>query len=409
MRRVVVTGVGVKSPVGLTKDSYWDSLVAGRHGFKEIDRFDTSDIPVKLAGSIEDFVPTDYFDKKELRKTDRFCQFAVASALDALSDCGSDLKDIDPYRVGVIVSSGIGGFESTVNVHADFLQKGPERVSPFFVPMMISNMGAGIIAIKTGFKGINHCPVTACASSAHSIGEAFRNIKHGYIDACIAGGAEATILKFTLAAFNNMTALSRSADPDRASIPFDAERNGFVMGEGSGMLVLEEYELAKKRGAKIYAEITGYGATCDAFHFVQPRDDGEGAAKSMQFAIDEAGLSPQDITYINAHGTSTKANDAAETRAVKTVFGQYADKVAISSTKSMTGHLLGAAGAIESIACVLAIKDGIMPPTIGYKVSDPDCDLDYITQGTRKQDVTAALTNSLGFGGHNATLCYKKI
>jgi len=335
-------------------------------------------------------------------------QFAVAAAKQAIEDCGSDFSDLDPYRVGVIIGSGIGGLQTLEDNHTKFITKGPGRVSPLMIPMMISNMSAGYIAMKYGFKGVNYCPVTACASSGHAIGEAMHSIREGHADVIIAGGAEATITPFAIAAFANMKALCTSNDPDRASIPFDAERSGFVMGEGAGILVLEEYEHAKARGAKIYAELAGYGATSDAYHITSPDPNGEGAKKAMEFAIKDAGLTTADIDYINAHGTSTPPNDKCETIAVKNLFGERAAQIPMSSTKSMTGHLLGAAGAIESIICALAIKDGVIPPTANYKVKDPECDLDYVTDGARKANLRAVLSNALGFGGHNATLCFKK-
>ena len=408
MKRVVITGMGAITPIGKTHEEFWASLKEGRHGIAPISVFDTSDSPVKLAAEVKGFDPTLYIEKKETRRMDRFCQFAVGAALDALKDSKTKFADLDPYRVGVIMGSGIGGLQTMEAEHTKLLEKGPDRVSVFFIPMMISNMAAGSIAMKTGFKGTNFCPVTACATSAHAVGEAFRAIKHGYLDACITGGSEATVTRFAVAGFNNMTALSRSTDPDRASIPFDAQRDGFIIGEGGGVLVLEELEHAKARGAEIYAEVAGYGATCDAYHITSPSPDGQAAAKAMSLAIEEAGLKPDEIGYINAHGTSTPLNDKYETGAIKIAFGEAAGKVAISSTKSMTGHLLGAAGAVESIACAMALKEGVIPPTIGYRDADPECDLDYVTEGARKADLKAAISNSLGFGGHNATLCFKK-
>lgn len=408
MKRVVITGMGAITPIGKTAAEFWASLKEGRHGIAPITAFDTSNVPVKLAAEVKGFDPTLYIEKKETRRTDRFCQFAIGAALDALKDSKTDFKDLDPYRVGVIVGSGIGGLHTIEAEHSKLMEKGPDRVSVFFIPMMISNMAAGSIAMKTGFKGTNYCPVTACATSTHAIGEAFHAIKHGYLDACLTGGAEATVTEFAVAGFNNMKALSRSADPDRASIPFDAERDGFIIGEGGAILVLEELEHAKARGAEIYAEIVGYGATCDAYHITSPAPDGEAAARAMSLSIEEAGLRPDEVDYINAHGTSTQLNDKYETRAIKIAFGEAAEKVAVSSTKSMTGHLLGAAGAVESIACAMALKEGIIPPTVGFKTADPECDLDYVTEGARKAELKAAISNSLGFGGHNATLCFKK-
>ncbi len=400
--------MGAITPIGKTAAEFWASLKEGRHGIAPITAFDTSDVPVKLAAEVKGFDPTLYIEKKETRRMDRYCQFAVGAALDALKDSKTDFSDLDPYRVGVIVGSGIGGLHTIEAEHTKLMEKGPDRVSVFFIPMMISNMAAGSIAMKTGFKGVNYCPVTACATSTHAIGEAFHAIKHGYLDACLTGGAEATVTRFAVAGFNNMTALSKSSDPDRASIPFDAERDGFIIGEGGAILVLEELEHAKARGAEIYAEVVGYGATCDAYHITSPAPDGEAAAKAMSLSIEEAGLRPEEVGYINAHGTSTPLNDKYETGAIKIAFGEAADKVAVSSTKSMTGHLLGAAGAVESIACAMALKEGIIPPTIGFKTPDPECGLDYVTEGARRAELKAAISNSLGFGGHNATLCFKK-
>ncbi|HIZ54701.1 MAG TPA: beta-ketoacyl-ACP synthase II [Firmicutes bacterium] len=409
MRRVVITGIGVKSAVGNTKEVFWENLLAGRHGIRPIDAFDTSDLEVKLAAAIRDFDPLQYMDKKEVRRNDRYCQLAIAATVDAMQDCGSEFKELDPFRVGVIFSTGIGGISTFEVNHGAFLEKGQGKVSPFFIPAMISNMGAGMIAMRFGFMGANYCPVSACASSAHAVGEAFHQVKNGYLDVCVTGGAEAAITKLAVAGFNNMTALSRSTDPDRASIPFDAERNGFVIGEGASALILEEYTHAKARGAKIYAEIAGYGATADAYHITSPRPDGLGAQNAMRLAIEEAGLTTGDIQYINAHGTSTGPNDRTETLAIRQLFGEDADRLAVSSTKSMTGHQLGAAGAVETVVCALALQNGMIPPTAGYKVPDPECDLDYVTEGARSQAITAALTNSLGFGGQNASICLKKV
>ncbi|MDE5852673.1 MAG: beta-ketoacyl-ACP synthase II [Oscillospiraceae bacterium] len=405
-RRVVVTGMGVKSSIGNSVSEFWDSLKSGKHGIKPITFIDASNLDISLASYDYDFDPTEYFDKKELRRTDRFCQFAISSARDALKE--NDLSKYDPYRVGVIFSSGMGGMGTIEREHIKCVENGPNRVSVFFVPMMIANMAAGMVSIDTGFKGDNMSIVTACASSNNAIGEAFRKIRDGYLDACIAGGSEAGISEFTIAGFMNMTALSKSTDPDRASIPFDKERNGFVMAEGAAALILEELESAKARGANILGEIVGYGATADAYHITKPDPQAESPARCFMNAIEDAGINPCDIDYINAHGTSTGPNDYTETKAVKKVFEDHAYKLMMSSTKSMTGHMLGAAGAAEAIATILALKNGIVPPTVGYKVPDEECDLDYVTDGARKKDIKYALSNSLGFGGHNATICFKK-
>jgi 3-oxoacyl-[acyl-carrier-protein] synthase II len=406
MRRVVITGMGVVTPVGSTLDSFWESIRAGRHGIARIDNMDMEGQKVSLAAQVKDFDPENYMEKKEARRMDLYTQYAVAAAKMAIEDCGTELRDLDEYRVGVIIGSGIGGFNTLADNHEKFVLKGPNRVSALMIPLMIANMAAGAVAMRYGYKGVNYATVTACASSGHALGEAFHAIRDGYADAVIAGGAEATVMPFALAAFANMTALSRSDDPDRASIPFDAERDGFVMGDGAGILVLETLEHAKARGAKIYAEIAGYGATSDAYHITSPDPEGKGAEKAMEFAVKDAGLVPADIGYINAHGTSTKPNDLCETRAVRALFGEKTPPM--SSTKSMTGHMLGAAGAVEAAVCALALRDGVLPPTVGYKVPDPECDLDYVIGGARKADIKAALSNSLGFGGHNASLCFKK-
>ncbi|MEG0692139.1 MAG: beta-ketoacyl-ACP synthase II [Oscillospiraceae bacterium] len=408
MKRVVITGMGTISAIGTDKDTFWDSIKLGRHGISQIESFDTTNCEVKLAAEAREFDPLKYFEKKELRRTDRYTQFAVAAATDAIKDCGTEFQDLDPFRVGVIVGSGIGGLHSIEKEHTNLLEKGANRVSVFFIPMMISNMAAGTISIQYGFKGVNFAPVTACATSSHAIGEAFRNIKHGYIDACVAGGSEAAITEFAIAGFDNMKALTHSQDKDRASIPFDKERSGFVMGEGGAVLILEELEHAKARGAHIYAEIVGYGATGDGYHMTSPDPEGTGAAKAMELAYSEAGIPASEVDYINAHGTSTGLNDKYETIAIKKAFGDHATKLAISSTKSMTGHLLGAAGAIEAMVCAKALEEGMIPATIGFKEADEDCDLDYVTEGSRKQDITYAISNSLGFGGHNASICLKK-
>lgn len=409
MKRVVVTGMGIVSPLGNTVEEFWNNIKANKLGFSYINDITSENFDVKIAATVNDFSPEKRLDKKEAKRMDRFTQFAVTAALEAIDDAGTKFEDIDPFRAGVIAGVGIGGLNLTNQEHSKYLEKGPDRISVFFIPMMIGNMAAGTISMKTGFKGANFCTTTACASSTHAIGEAFRKIKDGYLDVCIAGGAEACVSEFALGGFNNMKALTRSDDLTRCSIPFDKERNGFVLGEGSGMLVLEELEHAKARGAKIYAEIAGYGATGDAYHMTSPSPTGEAAAAGMRLAYEEAGLKPEDIDYINAHGTSTGLNDKYETTAIKLALGEEAArKVAINSTKSMTGHLLGAAGSVEAIVTALSCHEDFIHATVGYKVPDPECNLDYCVEGNRNTTVNAALTNSLGFGGHNATLCLKK-
>ena len=414
-RRVVITGMGAVTPLGTGTDKFWEGIKANKIGFSYIDKFDTPNTGVKIAGIVRDFDEAAYFDikgcfdKKESKRMDRFTKFAVVAAHEALEDAGTDFSDLDPYRVGVLVGSGIGGIDLTLSEYEKYLEKGPSRISVFYIPMMISNMAAGTISMKTGFRGANFDISTACATGTHTIGEAFRKIKDGYLDAAVAGGTESTNVEFTYGGFSNMKALTKSDDLERASIPFDKERNGFVLGEGSGIVILEEYEHAKARGAKIYAEIAGYGATCDGYHMTSPMPTGEAAGKGMSLAIEEAGLTPADIDYINAHGTSTGLNDKYETAAIKLAFGEYADKVKINSTKSMIGHLLGAAGAVEAIICAKSIQEGFIHKTLGYKVPDEECDLDYCVKENINQEVKAALSNSLGFGGHNATLCFKKV
>ncbi len=401
--------MGIVSPLGNTVEEFWNNIKANKLGFSYINDITSENFDVKIAATVNDFSPEKRLDKKEAKRMDRFTQFAVTAALEAIDDAGTKFEDIDPFRAGVIAGVGIGGLNLTNQEHSKYLEKGPDRISVFFIPMMIGNMAAGTISMKTGFKGANFCTTTACASSTHAIGEAFRKIKDGYLDVCIAGGAEACVSEFALGGFNNMKALTRSDDLTRCSIPFDKERNGFVLGEGSGMLVLEEFEHAKARGAKIYAEIAGYGATGDAYHMTSPSPTGEAAAAGMRLAYEEAGLKPEDIDYINAHGTSTGLNDKYETTAIKLALGEEAArKVAINSTKSMTGHLLGAAGSVEAIVTALSCHEDFIHATVGYKVPDPECDLDYCVEGNRNTTVNAALTNSLGFGGHNATLCLKK-
>ncbi|MBQ2663648.1 MAG: beta-ketoacyl-ACP synthase II [Clostridia bacterium] len=409
MRRVVITGMGAVTPLGNDVKSFWEGIKSGKNGVSKVTQFDASDLKTQIAAEVKDFEPTDYIDKKEARKMDRFTQLAMVAASEAVADSGLDMEKEDPWRVGVITGSGIGGIGTFEQQHTALMERGPGRVSPFFIPMMIGNIAPAQIAIKFKARGVNENVVTACASSTNAIGDAFRHIQYGQNDVIIAGGAEAVVTKVAFAGFCNMKAMStRNDDPAHASRPFDAERDGFVLGEGAGFVILEELEHAKARGAKIYAELAGYGATDDAYHITSPIPGGEGGAKAMELAIKDAGLEPKDITYINAHGTSTKYNDHFETDAIKSVFGDAAKTVAVSSTKSMTGHLLGAAGGVEAIVCALAIKEGYIPATINYENPDPDCDLDIVPNRGREQEVTAAMSNSLGFGGHNATIVLKK-
>jgi len=408
MRRVAITGMGVVSPLGNSLDEFWSNIKANKLGFSFLDDVVSEDFEVRIGAPVKDFSIEKYVDKKEAKRLDRFTQFAVYAALEAMNDAGTKFEDIDPYRAGVIAGVGIGGLGLTTQEHTKYLEKGPGRVSVFYIPSNIANMAAGTISMKTGFKGANYCTTTACASSTHAIGEAFRKIKDGYLDVCLAGGSEACINEFALAGFNNMKALSRSTELDKCSIPFDADRNGFVMGEGGGMLVLEEMEHAKARGAKIYAEIAGYGATGDAFHMTSPDPKGEAASVAIKLAFEEAGLAPEDINYINAHGTSTQLNDLCETTAIKLALGDAAKNVVVNSTKSMIGHLLGGAGAVEAIVTALSCKEDFVHKTVGFKTADPECDLDNCTDSNRNMTVNAALSNNLGFGGHNATLCFKK-
>lgn len=414
-RRVVITGMGAVTPLGTGVDKFWAGIKANKIGFSFIDKFDTANTGVKVAGIVRDFDETAYygvegcFDKKEAKHMDMFTKYAVVAAHEAMADAGTDFADVDRFRKGVIVGSGIGGIDLTLSEHCKYLEKGAGRISAFYIPMMISNMSAGTIAMKTKFMGANFDISSACATGTHAIGEAFRKIKDGYLDVCIAGGTESTNVEFTFAGFANMKALTKSGELERASVPFDKERSGFVLSEGSGILVLEEYEHAKARGARIYAEVAGYGATDDAYHMTSPMPTGEAAGMGMTLAMQEAGLAPSEIDYINAHGTSTHLNDLYETNAVKLAFGDDAKNVKISSTKSMTGHLLGAAGAIEAIVCAKSIEENIIHATVGYKVPDEECDLDYCVNGNVEQEVNAVLSNSLGFGGHNATICLKKV
>ena len=409
-RRCVITGLGAVTPLGNTVEEYWNGLKNGVCGIDYIKKFDTTDYKVKIAAEIKDFDPEQYMTKKDVKRNDLFAIYALAAGMQAFEDSKLDMEKEDADRIGVIVGSGVGGLMTMEEQVKRLTDKGPSRVSPLFITMTIGNMAAGNIAIRVGAKGVCEDIVTACATGTNAIGTAFRNIKHGYLDACIAGGAEGAICGIGVASFTNLTALSTEEDPKKACRPFDKERNGFVMGDGSGILVLEELEHALARGAKIYGEVVGYGATADAYHVTLPEPTGEGAAKAMKFAMQEAGITPEQVGYINAHGTSTHANDVGETKAIKLAMGEECAKnIPISSTKSMTGHLLGAAGAIEAIACVKALEEGFLPPTINYHTPDEECDLDYIPNvGREAKEAEYALSNSLGFGGHNGVLCFKK-
>lgn len=405
-RKVVVTGLGAITPVGNTVSETWKNLLAGMSGVERITLFDTTDFTTKIAAEVKNFNPQDHFDRKDARKYDRFTQFAMVAATEAVTDSGLDLQKENHERIGVIVGSGIGGMFTFEEEHTKLVQRGPKRISPFFIPMMIGDIAAGYISMKYGFKGPNYGTVSACATAGHSIGSAMRAIQHGDADIMVCGGAEASVSPMGVAGFNAMKAIStRNDEPHKASRPFDAQRDGFVMGEGAGIIILEELEHAKARGAKIYARMAGMSFTADAYHITQPAPGGEGAIRAMAGAIRDAALQPQDIQYINAHGTSTGANDKNETAAIKAVFGEYAYQLPVSSTKSMTGHLLGASGGVEAIVAVLAVHDGKIPPTMNYEFPDPDCDLNYVPNSAITRDVQAALSNSFGFGGHNVCLC----
>ncbi len=409
MCKVVVTGMGVISPVGNSVDTFWDSLKNGVCGVDKINRFDASNLKVSLDAEVKNFEPKQFYDTvQEIRKSDLFMQYAMAAARQAVEQSKILESDLDKERFGVYIGSGIGGINTTLREAKKLSEKGPEMVSPFFVPMMISNMAAGAVSIKFGAKGPTLPIVTACATSTHTIGEAYRTIKHGYADAIIAGGSEASINELAMAGFINCQALNLSENPDEGSLPFDKRRGGFVMGEGAGILVLEEYEHAKKRGAKIYAEVVGYGNTSDAYHITAPDPEGAGAIRAIQNAVNEAGIKNNDEIYVNAHGTGTHLNDAMETKALKAVFGEKAYDLHVSSTKSMTGHMMGATGAVEAIASVLALDEGIIPPTINYKEKDEECDLNYTPNEAVKADIQYAISTSLGFGGHNACVAFKK-
>jgi len=408
-RRVVITGAGLVTPVGIGIDENWENITSGKSGVGEITHFDTSDFPVKIAGEVKNFTPEDFVDKKDCRKFDKFIIYSLAAAELAVQNSGLDINKIDSERAGTIIGSGIGGFKTIEDTHEILMTKGPKRISPFFIPSAIINMASGMVSIKYGLKGPNLSVVTACATGAHALGEAFKLIQRGDADIMFAGGTESAITPLAVGGFSNMKALSRRNDePEKASRPFDRDRDGFVMGEGAGILIIEELESALSRGADIIAEIVGYGLTSDAYHITAPDESGDGARRCMEMAIRDASIRPEDIEYINAHGTSTPYNDTIESRAIKSAFGEHAYNLAVSSTKSMTGHLLGAAGSVEAIYSAFAIKKGVLPPTINLEASDDECDLDYVPNKARKQIISYALSNSLGFGGTNASLVFKK-
>lgn len=411
MRKAVITGIGVVSPLGSDLKTFWDRIKAGQSGIKPITKFDVTGYDSRIAGQVDGFDPAAFIEKKEMRRMDEFCHYAVAAAKMAVTDSGLDMSRETPERVGVIAGSGIGGLQTLQAQFAVLRDKGPSRCSPFMIPMMISNMAAGLIAIRHNMKGPNFSIITACATALHSVGEAAKIIQRGDADAIVAGGAEAAVCELGLAGFASMGALSvRNDEPTRASRPFDADRTGFVIAEGAGIVVVEELEHARRRNAPIYCEVAGFGMTCDAFHITAPDEDGEGAKRAMQMAMNDAGLNPADVQYVNAHGTSTKLNDKIETLAIKKAFGEErARKIMVSSTKSMTGHLLGAAGGIETAVCALALRDGVVPPTINYEKPDPDCDLDYVPNTARQVGIKACLNNSLGFGGHNGCIALRRL
>jgi len=409
MRRVVVTGVGVVSPLGTGNAKNWEALIAGKSGIAPITRFDASDLPVKIAGEVKDFVAEDFIDKKEIKKMDLFIQYSLAAAQFAMEDSGLVITEENAERVGVLVGAGLGGLPAIERYHSALLEGGYKKISPFFIPMLIINLAPGHISIKYGAKGPNLSSVSACATGTHSIGDAFHMIKRGDADAMIAGGTESTVTPLGIGGFSVMKALSTNEDPASASRPFDRDRDGFVLSEGAGIVVLEEYEAAKSRGAKIYGEVVGYGLSGDAYHLTTPAPGGEGAARCIKMALTTAKVNPEQVDYINAHGTSTHFNDLYETMAIRSVFGPHADKLMVSSTKSMTGHLLGAAGGIEAIFSLMAMQNSVVPPTINYENADPECDLDYVPNSARDAKVEYAMSNSFGFGGTNASLLFKKV
>jgi len=409
MRRVVVTGVGVVSPLGTGNAKNWEALVAGKSGIGPITRFDASDLPVKIAGEVKDFVAEDFIDKKEIKKMDLFIQYSLAAAQFAMEDSGLVINEENAERVGVLVGAGLGGLPAIERYHTALLEGGYKKISPFFIPMLIINLAPGHISIKYGAKGPNLSSVSACATGTHSIGDAYHMIRRGDADAMIAGGTESTVTPLGIGGFSVMKALSTNEDPAAASRPFERDRDGFILSEGAGIVILEEYEAAKARGAKIYGEVVGYGLSGDAYHLTTPAPGGEGAARCMKMALSSAKVNPEQVDYINAHGTSTHFNDLYETLAIKSVFGDHAKKLMVSSTKSMTGHLLGAAGGIEAIFALLTIQNSVVPPTINYDNPDPECDLDYVPNTARDAKVEYALSNSFGFGGTNASLLFRKV
>jgi 3-oxoacyl-[acyl-carrier-protein] synthase II len=407
-RRVVVTGLGALTPIGNTADEFWSALLQGRSGVGPITKFDATDYPTRIAGEVKNFDPLIFVDKKEARRLDPFLQYAIASAVMAVQDAALDTEKVDGNRFGVLIGSGIGGISTLLETHKTLLDKGPDRVSPFFIPMMIINMASGLVSMRFGAKGPNSAVVTACATGNHAIGDSFKIIQRGDADVMIAGGSEAIVIPLCIAGFCSMKAMStRNDEPTKAMRPFDANRDGFVCGEGAGLVILESLDHARARDARIYAEIVGYGLTSDAHHLTAPDPEGDGAARAMAGALRDGGLDASAVGYINAHGTSTPYNDKFETLAIKRVFGGHARRLAVSSTKSMTGHMLGAAGGVEAIATALALHHGVLPPTINYESPDPECDLDYVPNQARKQDVEVALSNAFGFGGTNATLAFR--
>jgi len=409
-RRVVVTGIGVISPIGNNKEEFWSALLSGKGGIGPLTSFDCKDYDSRIAGEVKDFIPHPFIPKKELRRMEKFVQFAVTAAKEAIDDSGIDISKEDPFNIGVLVGSGIGSLRIIEEQHKIILEKGPSRISPFLIPMLIVNMASGYISIMFNVKGPNSCTTTACASGTHAIGDASRLIQHGDADIMIAGGTESCITALGIGGFCALKALStRNNEPEKASRPFDKDRDGFVMAEGAGIVILEELGRAKKRNANIYGEVSGYGMTGDGYHMTAPDPTGEGATRCMANALKHGNIKPEEVTYINAHGTSTQLNDKIETLAIKKVFGDHARKLAVSSTKSMTGHMLGAAGGVEYVACCLAMQRNIIPPTINYETPDPECDLDYVPNKARPAKLNIALSNSLGFGGHNATICLKRL